>query len=244
MGLAPDGKIYVSSASGSNRLLSRIESPNLQGVDCNVNQHGIALPTSYIRTMPNFPNYRLGPLDGSPCDTLNIDNVPVAKFRCEQDTGNVLNYEFVDLSYFEPEIWAYSINGETVNEQNFSYEFPTSGEYEICLEVSNENGMDSYCKTIVIGLINSVAEEEIDYSSRINIYPNPFKDILTMSFHDYFPVESYYKCYTVAGQLVSEGLLKSNWNTVDLGRLAKGKYFIVFYESGKVIGSKSIVKLE
>lgn len=180
MSLAPDGKIYVSSASGSNRLLTRIESPNLTGVGCDVNQHGIALPTSYKRTMPNFPNYRLGPLDGSVCDTLNIDNVPVAKFRCEQDTGNVLNYEFVDLSYFEPEIWEYKINGETVYEQNFSYEFPTSGEYEICLEVSNENGKDTYCKTIVIGLINSVSEQ-VDYSTMINIYPNPFKDILTNS---------------------------------------------------------------
>lgn len=37
-----------------------------------VEQHGITLPTYNASSLPNFPNYRLGPLEGSPCDTLTI----------------------------------------------------------------------------------------------------------------------------------------------------------------------------
>ena len=127
MGLAPDGKIYVSSTSGTNRLMSRIESPNKKGANCYVSQHSVALPTSYARTVPNFPNFRLGPLDGSECDTLGIDNIPVAKFRCEQDTTDSFKYHFVDLSYYEPKNWTYSINGEEINEKDISYTFPSTG---------------------------------------------------------------------------------------------------------------------
>ena len=203
MGLAPDGKIYVASASGSNRLLSRIEYPNKKGMECDVNQHSVAIPTSYANTMPNFPNFRLGPLDGSECDSLGIDNIPVAKFRCEQDSSDSFEYHFVDLSYFEPENWIYSINGEENNEKDISYTFPSTGTYEICLEVSNENGVDSFCKSIVIGIVNSV-EERIEYVEFINVYPNPFKDEITISFHDYFPIKSEIICYDIEGRIVSK----------------------------------------
>ncbi|TAK41131.1 MAG: T9SS type A sorting domain-containing protein [Saprospiraceae bacterium] len=70
--LAPDGKIYVNSANGVD-VLHVIEHPDLPGLACDVCQHCVQLPTYNAFSLPNFPNYRLGPLDGSPCDTLGID---------------------------------------------------------------------------------------------------------------------------------------------------------------------------
>ena len=74
--LAPDGKIYLVSTN-TNNILHVIHNPDSLGLACNVEQHGVTLPalTSYI--MPNFANYRLYDLPGSPCDTLGID-APVA----------------------------------------------------------------------------------------------------------------------------------------------------------------------
>ena len=73
MQLAPDNKIYI--AGGNTRYLHTIENPNVSGTACNVSQHSIKLPSIHDRTISNFPNYRLGPIDGSPCDTLGIDNI-------------------------------------------------------------------------------------------------------------------------------------------------------------------------
>ena len=53
--------------------------------------------------LPTFPNYRLGPIDGSESDSLDIDNIPVAEFRYDQDTMNYRCIDFTNLSWYEPE---------------------------------------------------------------------------------------------------------------------------------------------
>lgn len=69
--LGPDGKIYLGTYNGSY-ILHVIENPDSLGLACNFNQHGFILPNNYggNYSVPNFPNYRLGRLIGSPCDTL------------------------------------------------------------------------------------------------------------------------------------------------------------------------------
>jgi len=69
--LAPDGKIYITSTNAVNRL-HVIHSPNEPGIACNLEQHGIRLPTFHAFCAPNFPHFRLYDLPGSPCDTLGI----------------------------------------------------------------------------------------------------------------------------------------------------------------------------
>jgi hypothetical protein len=66
--IAPDGKIYVNTTS-TTMALHTIELPDNPGIACNVQQHSLLLP-HFNATLPNFPNYNLGRLQGSPCDTL------------------------------------------------------------------------------------------------------------------------------------------------------------------------------
>lgn len=47
------------------------------------------------------PNYYLGPIDGSSCDTLGINNNPLAYWRYDR-RPNPLEIKFVDLTYYEP----------------------------------------------------------------------------------------------------------------------------------------------
>jgi hypothetical protein len=70
--LTNDGKIY-SSTGNSTCAMHSIEFPDSAGLACIVQQHSIILPT-YNLTMPNHPNYNLGPLIGSGCDTLTYIN--------------------------------------------------------------------------------------------------------------------------------------------------------------------------
>ncbi|MBL0054335.1 MAG: T9SS type A sorting domain-containing protein [Bacteroidetes bacterium] len=69
--LAPDGKIYICTAQGSN-LLHIIQNPDDSGTACNFIQNSFFLPIPNALCMPNAPNYDLGAWIGSPCDTLGL----------------------------------------------------------------------------------------------------------------------------------------------------------------------------
>ena len=63
--LGPNGKIYIASAVGDT-VMHVINTPNQHGTASHLAQHSINLPNLNDKSIPNFPNYRLGPLDGSP----------------------------------------------------------------------------------------------------------------------------------------------------------------------------------
>ncbi|MEN0050030.1 MAG: hypothetical protein AAF806_23405, partial [Bacteroidota bacterium] len=83
--LAPDDKIYICTTN-STQYLHVIHNPNEKGLACNVEQHGIYLPTLNAFSIPNHPNYRLGTWEGSPCDTLS----PISS--TEQVAYNEMNF--------------------------------------------------------------------------------------------------------------------------------------------------------
>jgi len=81
--LAPDNKIYISSSNG---VLSMhvIEYPDSLGLSCQVCQHCIALPAYNSTTVPNHPNYHLGALGSSICDSLPTDIGDLVEFTVEE----------------------------------------------------------------------------------------------------------------------------------------------------------------
>ncbi|MFN0173401.1 MAG: T9SS type A sorting domain-containing protein [Saprospiraceae bacterium] len=70
MQYAPDGKIYLSNL-GRGTFYHVINSPNEQSIG--FQQRGFDLANYSVRTLPNYPNYRLYDVPGSVCDTLGID---------------------------------------------------------------------------------------------------------------------------------------------------------------------------
>jgi hypothetical protein len=73
MQVGPDGKLYVSPfpTFGFPKCLLTINQPDLPGSAADVDHYGLKHPGPSGYTFQTFPNYRLGELDGSPCDTLN-----------------------------------------------------------------------------------------------------------------------------------------------------------------------------
>ncbi|MFN8152835.1 MAG: T9SS type A sorting domain-containing protein [Bacteroidia bacterium] len=71
MYLAANGKIYITSGSGVQHL-HEMNYPDSSGGTCDLQQHSINLGYAQLRAVPNHPNYNLGPVVGSVCDTLGV----------------------------------------------------------------------------------------------------------------------------------------------------------------------------
>ncbi|MFN0037633.1 MAG: T9SS type A sorting domain-containing protein, partial [Saprospiraceae bacterium] len=65
---------YLSNL-GRGKFYHVINSPNEQSIG--FQQRGFDLANYSIRTLPNYPNYRLYDVPGSLCDTLGIDAPPM-----------------------------------------------------------------------------------------------------------------------------------------------------------------------
>ena len=126
MGNTPDGKIIVNSCN-SVRFLHLINTPDSPGLSCNVLQHSLPLYTFNALSMPNYPNFRLGPVDGSACDTLGIDvgiaeppkqayNPQAALEVYPNPAGNYCNIGFGSTLKQDGILIVHDLNGRTMFE--------------------------------------------------------------------------------------------------------------------------------
>lgn len=103
--LAPDGKIYIN-VLGPDTFMHVIHHPDSAGLACGFERNAVELPCWNVRTMPYYPNYRLGRLIGSSCDTVDYssttDIAAQEKMLSVQPNpaGNyvVVDYGFLDWS--------------------------------------------------------------------------------------------------------------------------------------------------
>ncbi|MCZ2100003.1 MAG: T9SS type A sorting domain-containing protein [Chitinophagales bacterium] len=243
MGLAPDGRIYVSPSSASTRMMSKIEYPDEAGEACEVLQHSVFMPTTISRGIPNFPHYRLGPLDGSPCDTLGLDNHPVAKYRYEADMYNHLRLRFTDLSYFRPETWSWDFGDGSphVSTQSPYHAFPKNGTYQVCLTVSNENSSNTVCRTITIG--TSSSDDEPISSADVAIFPNPVQDHLVLTLSEYIPAHGLLYIYDITGRPVITQRIYYGQNNVDMSGLQAGMYVWQVMDGSHKVREGKVVKM-
>ncbi|MCG8328640.1 MAG: PKD domain-containing protein [Chitinophagales bacterium] len=240
--LAPDGKIYISS-SNSVTSIHVIHYPDKMCPDCYIDQHGIELPTRNSFSIPNLPNYRLGPIDSSPCDTLGINNIPLSRWRYEQDTLEPLEVFFTDLSDYEPSEWLWDF-GDTSSstEINPIHLYAEPGTYQVCLTVSNENGSDTKCKELTFEIVNtsspSGAKETI-----AKVFPNPFQRYLTFSLRaGWLPTDARILIYDQVGRPVQNRRLSAGMNTLDMGEVPAGVYFYQLIAEGQIVESGKVVK--
>jgi hypothetical protein len=68
--LAPNGKIYVSCWAGGSYKMHIINQPDSLGLACDFQFLGQPVLTQSPVALPYFPNFRLGAVAGSSCDTL------------------------------------------------------------------------------------------------------------------------------------------------------------------------------
>ncbi|MBL7778586.1 MAG: T9SS type A sorting domain-containing protein [Chitinophagales bacterium] len=123
MQLAPDGRIYVDCGNGSN-VYHVINTPDKPGDSCQFLQHSFPL-ISYTSGVPNFPNYRLGALPGSPCDTLGTSISQLTTHNPQLTIYPNPATEFVVIDYATAADWSkgelqlfiYDTKGAVIHEQ-------------------------------------------------------------------------------------------------------------------------------
>lgn len=119
--LAANGKIYITSGS-SVVDLHYINYPDSAGMACDVHLHDLHLFGFHFRSVPNHPNYYLGRLVGSPCDTLtSISDITPHDFKFSI-SPNPNNGHF-KIIYLLPQnksgsLQIFDINGKQVYKQN------------------------------------------------------------------------------------------------------------------------------
>jgi hypothetical protein len=104
--LAPDCKIYINTFATVD-VLHVIHNPNELGPACNFEQHAVQLPFNHRRSLPHFPNYRLGPLvpgedPPPPCETIvdveEVPSPPASSFSIYPNPA----YDFVTIERASP----------------------------------------------------------------------------------------------------------------------------------------------
>ncbi len=237
--LGPDGKIYICPFPNL-RVMTTIDYPNIWGEGCMVNQASIISPSLKF-TVPTFPNYRLGPLEGSPCDTLGIVNFPLSRWRADQSEGDYLEFRMVDVSDYEPTEWHWDFgDGSTSEERNPTHSFSQDGIYEICLTVSNAHGSDTSCETFQVGS-TSISEEELGLA--VSVYPNPVQEDLFIDISGYYPGEARIIIYDIQGRQVKEQRVYHGSNYVYVGNFAAGMYVYKVEDGGVEIKVGKVTKI-
>jgi hypothetical protein len=233
--MGPDGKIYWATPGGT-KYLNVIEDPHEKGLSCNVRQ-ALYMGAFMSSTQANYPNYRLGPLDGSPCDTLGMDNMPLAEFRVRSDS--TLTVRFIDRSAYEPEHWYWTFgDGGTSTAIHPMHSYATAGTYEVCLLVSNSNGSDTYCRTITLG---TVATDEIRSQAQVTVFPNPASEYLSVNIAGFHPIGASLELVNMQGQWCLASPLTSGLQTIPLPSLPSGLYIWRVVLGGAVLDYGRVV---
>jgi len=225
--LAPNRKIYIGT-QGTTSHMHIIHNPNKRAPACNFEYIGLPLPTRNFRTIPNFPYYGLGPVDGSSCDTLGIDNpVPVAAFEYTADSA-ALAIEFFDGSFFATG-WYWNFgDGTTSTQRHPVHSYAQSGAYTVCLTASNMTGSDMVCDTIQLGEITSL-EEPLAQEGILRVYPNPASHEITLVAERFPTGPVVFRVYDALGREVLRRQMHSNTGRmeerIDISGLPAGAYF-------------------
>ena len=238
--LGPDGRIYCRPGSGQS-CMHRLARPELPGAAADFIQYYYMLDFSYDN-LPHFPNFRLGPVDGSPCDTLGIDNHPLAGWRYDRTGG--LGVDFTSVSWYEPTEWLWDFgdpasggaNGSA--ERNPSHAFSAPGAYPVCLTVSNQYGSDEKCKTVWVSTTGSSSPQS---AAEVRIYPNPTKGEVRWSG---LPVgeEVRVRVSNSVGTTVLEQ--KTSEQSIELHQLLPGLYYLQLQSNSSRILTAKVLLLK
>ncbi|MCK6694251.1 MAG: PKD domain-containing protein, partial [Thermoanaerobaculia bacterium] len=182
----------------------------------------------------------LGPIDGSPCDTLGIDNHPLAGWRYDKTGG--LGVDFTSVSWYEPTQWQWDFGDPASGASNNSAEkypshtFSAPGGYEVCLTVSNQYGNDTKCKMVyvqTVGTSPGQAGEVIVFS------PNPTGGELRWSGLPAGETVTV-RVFDALGRLRLER--ETSEGRADLVELADGIYFVALIDKkGRTVATRTVV---
>ncbi len=236
-----DGRLYVTHGT-SDRWISVINKPYRRGKAVDFKFKAISLPENmlYYCTTPSTVDFNMGPVDGSPCDTLGLDNEVKALFRHDIVDVKKGKVDFCDLSEYHPTSWTWDFDDGTESQEQYPiHTYTEEGIYHVCLTASNINGSDTYCEDVVIdGLTATISIAEL----QMKIYPNPTSDDVL---HLLNPenVRGKYAISDIQGKVIKIGeLIGSKKQSISLSGLSPAVYVLSIKSKAGVYSEKIVVQ--
>ncbi|MFN0175821.1 MAG: PKD domain-containing protein [Saprospiraceae bacterium] len=235
----PDGKIYIWG--GGSSYMHLINFPNRMGVDADVRQRAIKLPSVNFGPSLYYPRFRLGPIDESSCDTLGIDNLPSALFRYDiEDTLSPLEVTFTDVSSYLPTAWHWNFgDGAMSQDTNPIHAYALPGTYNVCLIVSNAFAADTFCRQVTVG---TTGIHELPALPHAAVNPNPFSSELRVQLPVLVGVSPHFVLYDLFGREIKSAWLRDFDTYLPLSQLPAGMYVWQLRWNGVVTQSGRVVK--
>lgn len=161
------------------------------------------------------------------------DLKPVANFSV---TNADPNFTFTNSSLRSKSYqWTFSDTSLKFTTTNSSRNYKKNGDVWVLLTSSNQCSSDTQKVNIKVTKAVTVGISDIN-SSLIHIYPNPFKDNITIE----SPYGGKLKLYSIDGKLQIDLDVKSSREIVNLAELAPGNYLLEFTDKS---GRKELLKL-
>ena len=236
----PDEKLYVWGGT----TMHLVDFPNRRGLACHVRQRTIELPGFCFGPSLYYPHYRLGPIDGSSCDTLGIDNHPAALFRYDlEDTLAPLQITFTDVSSYLPTAWHWDFGDGTMSQDtNPLHTYAQSGAYQVCLIASNVYAADTFCRQVVVG--STSALHELPALPQARVLPNPFSGELRVQLPALVGVAPQFVLSDLYGRVVLRTALRDFETTLSLPGLPAGVYVWQLFWQGVQTQQGKVVRGE
>ena len=246
--LLPNGEIGIASGlyqDKTDNYYHVIDQPNLQGKDCRFQLSKMSLGNVLPYGIGSFPNFRLGPVDGSSCDTLDIDNKPYADFTQYLPDSTGLEVVFTDNSAYEPTTWHWDFgDGTTSADTSPVHNYLLPGTYNVCLTVCNINACDTFCQPVTVPY-GFVSTSEVGQSTgQIRIEPNPNDGSFYILIDDKgIDLESEFKLliYNSIGQKVTEVTIGIGENPISILNYQNGFYYAIISKENNLISAEKIL---
>jgi PKD domain/Secretion system C-terminal sorting domain len=243
---APDGLLWLPSGLNNYSL---IQYPDSAGQAC-------GFISRWIDNIPfgstdfRSANHRLGPVDGSICDTLGINNDPKAQYFWK--SADCLTVKFRNTSWHEPTtfLWDFG-DGTSSTEREPSHTYVTKGKYEVCLVASNQYGAHTFCRDVDLvlecGSVGIASPKGTNESAYAELFPNPTSGPLQLKYRlNAGRYDGVLRMYDLTGrEVLTRGLRVHETSYLfDISHLPTGLYFWSLGDGTGSIGSGKVVKAE
>ena len=164
------------------------------------------------------------------CELINVGcEPPFANFSVE---GAGLLQTFQDSSLSSPTSWLWTFgDGGSSELSSPTYTYIESGNYEVCLTVSNACGSHQHCQEIMI--INSGINAPTK-AQQYRVFPNPTKDFLGIKWEPEAPTPERLEIFNIQGQLLHHLRPTSdNISPIKLVAFPTGTYWLRIVAKGQ-----------
>ncbi len=151
------------------------------------------------------------------CMTLTVVLPPVAAFTYTDEGGGT--FSFADQSLNDPDTWQWDFgDGNGSTEQNPTHTYTASGDYTVCLTVSNSAGADTVCQMLQV-VVTSLTEawQHLD----LKLFPNPASEQIVLTINRAEPLQ--FELFDLSGRSVHVQTFVETL-TVGVRDLPKGTY--------------------